>query len=461
MLAIPKLSIGQGIKTKISEADFKNLHPNDFEDLYLLHLQGKLNHLSGADKVHLFNAVNLWMRNIVIRQQDYTIVHKPRAVIYRDRNDQKKMMRDSKVHKFSDGTLTRILEKLDFMVKDYELFKFNPGMERRIWTRDDKKRNQEFIKLIEKRLKIRRIFRSLESFVNHNLWDIIVDGDLQEEVAPRGEQSGPPAPKTTKQLTAKRNQERVKSILLLAIPDEYLLKFHNVPDAKSLWAAIKSRFGGNDESKKMQRNVLKHHFENFTNAPNESLDKAYDSQIVLIMRNKPDIDQTDIDDIYNNLRVYEDEIKRSSSSTSNSQNLTFVSSENTRSTNEVSTASGNFGVNTAGGTSSTNQVSSTPGADEVVCSFFAQQTTSPLLDNEDLQQLDQDDLEELDIRWQVAMLTIKISQKLGATTVTGKGTFLRNANQEGTKGKDLMVIMAGGMQQQMNNHHKHWWLKMV
>ncbi|GJT08449.1 retrovirus-related pol polyprotein from transposon TNT 1-94 [Tanacetum coccineum] len=283
---------------------------------------------------------------------------------------------------------------------------------------------------------------------DHNLWDIIVDGDLQEEAAPAGEQSGPPAPKTAKQLTAKRNQERVKSILLLAIPDEYLLKFHNVPDAKSLWAAIKSRFGGNDESKKMQRNVLKHQFENFTTAPNESLDKAYDrfqklisqlevhaapvskedinqkflrslppswSQIALIMRNKPDIDQTDIDDLYNNLRVYEDEMKRSSSSTSNSQNLAFLSSENTSSTNEVSTASGNFGVNTAGGTSSTNQVSSTPGADEVVCSFFAQQTTSPPLDNEDLQQIDQDDLEELDIRWQVAMLTVRVQRFIQKT----------------------------------------------
>ncbi|GJZ07366.1 hypothetical protein Tco_0541159 [Tanacetum coccineum] len=73
-----------------------------------------------------------------------------------------------------------------------------------------------------------------ENRLNHNLWDIIVDGDLQEEAALAGEQSSPPAPKTAKQLTAKRNQERVKSILLLAIPDEYLLKFHNVPDAKSL-----------------------------------------------------------------------------------------------------------------------------------------------------------------------------------------------------------------------------------
>ncbi|GJR76165.1 hypothetical protein Tco_0088530 [Tanacetum coccineum] len=54
---------------KISEADFKILHPNDFEDLYLLHLQGYINHLSGADKVHLFNAVNPWIRNIVIKKR--------------------------------------------------------------------------------------------------------------------------------------------------------------------------------------------------------------------------------------------------------------------------------------------------------------------------------------------------------------------------------------------------------
>ncbi|GJT52599.1 ribonuclease H-like domain-containing protein [Tanacetum coccineum] len=254
---------------------------------------------------------------------------------------------------------------------------------------------------------------------NNNLWDIIVIGDLQEEPAPIRDQSGPsapPDPKIAKQLAVKRNQERVKSILLLVIPDEYLLKFHN--------------------------------FENFTTAPNESLDKAYDrfqklisqlevhaapvlkqdinqkflrslphswSQIALIMRNKPDIDQTDIDNLYNNLRVYEDEMKRSLSSTSNSQNLAFLSSENTSSTNEVSTASGNFGVNTAGGTSSTSQGSSTPGADEVVCSFFAQQTTSPPLDNEDLQQIDQDDLEELDIRWQVAMMTVRVQRFIQKT----------------------------------------------
>ncbi|GKB62615.1 hypothetical protein Tco_0918801 [Tanacetum coccineum] len=244
-------------------------------------------------------------------------------------------------------------------------------------------------------------------------------------------------------MAAIRNQERVKSILLLAIHDEYLLKFYNVADAKSLWEAIKSRFGGNVESKKMQKNVLKHQFENFSTASNESLDKAYDrfqklisqlevhgtpiskedinqkflrslpsswNQIALIMINKPDIDEIDIDDLYNNLRVYKDELKRSSGSNSASQNLAFLSSENT----------GTY-------------------------SFFAQPTTSPQLENEDFQQVDGDDLEELDLQ----------CQRLSATTVTEKGILIENVDLEGVKEEDLMVTIAGAMHQQTKLHHRH------
>ncbi|GJT85395.1 hypothetical protein Tco_1067112 [Tanacetum coccineum] len=168
-----------------------------------LPLGGKLNHLSGSDKVNLFNAVNLWIRNIVIRKrvedlqlgiesyqtrlnltepswnatdflfkEDYTIVSKPRVMIYKDRNNQRKMMRETEVHKFSNNTLTRILEKLDHMVKDFKLFKYNMGMEKRIWSEDDRRRSKEFMEMIERRLKIRRIFRSLESFVSGRLRDV-------------------------------------------------------------------------------------------------------------------------------------------------------------------------------------------------------------------------------------------------------------------------------------------------
>ncbi|GJW12242.1 hypothetical protein Tco_1578069 [Tanacetum coccineum] len=190
---------------------------------------------------------------------------------------------------------------------------------------------------------------------DHNLWDVIVNGDLEEEPAPTGDQSGPsapPAPKTAKQLAARRNQEIVKSILLLAIPDEYLLnqlEVHGAPISKE------------DINQKFLR----------------SLPSSW-NQIALIIRNKLDIDEIDIDDLYNNLRVYEDELKRSSGSNSASQNLAFLSSENTGGTNEVSTASGDFGVSTAGGI---NQVPSTPCAHD----------------------MDRDALEELDLRWQVAI----------------------------------------------------------
>nr|GEV19283.1 reverse transcriptase domain-containing protein [Tanacetum cinerariifolium] len=57
-----------------------------------------------------------WDASDFLFKEDYTIVYKQRAIIYRDRNDQKKMIRETGVHKFSEGTMTRILEKLDHMV---------------------------------------------------------------------------------------------------------------------------------------------------------------------------------------------------------------------------------------------------------------------------------------------------------------------------------------------------------
>ncbi|GJW58460.1 putative ribonuclease H-like domain-containing protein [Tanacetum coccineum] len=185
---------------KISEKDFKNLHPNDFEDLFLLNIQ---DHLPKTDKTSLHTAVNMWIRNLVIRnrvgdlqlgiesyqtkinlerpnwdaadyyfKEDYTIVPKPRAVVYRDRNDQRKLMRLNELHKFSDGTLTRVMEKLDHMVKDFHLYEYNKGIETRKWSEDDKRRSKDFITAIEKRLQIRRIYRSLESFVGGRIGDI-------------------------------------------------------------------------------------------------------------------------------------------------------------------------------------------------------------------------------------------------------------------------------------------------
>nr|GEX93514.1 ribonuclease H-like domain-containing protein [Tanacetum cinerariifolium] len=61
-------------------------------------------------------------------------------------------------------------------------------------------------------------------------------------------------PITAHQILARTRERKAKSTLLMAIPDDHLARFHGIKDAKTLWVAIKTRFDGNDESKKMQKN---------------------------------------------------------------------------------------------------------------------------------------------------------------------------------------------------------------
>ncbi|GJS83654.1 hypothetical protein Tco_0750195 [Tanacetum coccineum] len=180
----------------IAERDFKYLYPSDFEDLYLLNLQGHLNHLPSIDKKILTTAVNLWTRNLVIRQRvkdfqlgiesyqtqlnltrpqwdatgfefkyDFTIIDSPRAITFRDKYGVQMIMHFNEIHKFSDGTLQLIDEALNYQVKEFKVNRMNLGLDTRFWTRKDVERSKEFMYAFQKRLKTRRIFRNLESFV--------------------------------------------------------------------------------------------------------------------------------------------------------------------------------------------------------------------------------------------------------------------------------------------------------
>ncbi|GJT02961.1 hypothetical protein Tco_0824130, partial [Tanacetum coccineum] len=148
----------------IAERDFKYLYPSDFEDLYLLNLQGHLNHLSPKDKKILTTAVNLWTRNMVIRQcvedfqlgiesyqtqlnltkprwdakgfkykHDFTVIDSSRAVTFRDKYGIQMIMRFNEIQKFSDGR-----------VKEFRVNRRNPGLDTRFWTKKDVDRSKEF-----------------------------------------------------------------------------------------------------------------------------------------------------------------------------------------------------------------------------------------------------------------------------------------------------------------------------
>ncbi|GKD02162.1 ribonuclease H-like domain-containing protein, partial [Tanacetum coccineum] len=169
---------------------------------------------------------------------------------------------------------------------------------------------------------------------------------------------------TAEEKDQRRLEVKARSTLMMGIPNEHQLKFNSIKDAKKLLEAVEKRF----------------------------------------------------------------EVKGMSSSSSNTQNMAFVSSSNsnTSSTNEavntaheVSTASTQ--VNAANSTNIDNL------SDAVICAFFISQPNSPQLVHEDLQQIHPDDMEEMDLRWQMAMLTMRARRFLKNTgkklTVNGNETI--------------------------------------
>ncbi|GJT05986.1 hypothetical protein Tco_0840448 [Tanacetum coccineum] len=117
----------------------------------------------------------------------------------------------------------------------------------------------------------------MKQYLTHTdyaLWEVVVNGDAP--AAASASAKGPIPPKTADHKPSKKNELKAKSTLLLVIPDEHLLKFHGIKDAKTLWEAIKTRFGGNKESKKIQKIILKQQYENFTSSRSEGLNKTYD-----------------------------------------------------------------------------------------------------------------------------------------------------------------------------------------
>nr|GEZ22256.1 putative ribonuclease H-like domain-containing protein [Tanacetum cinerariifolium] len=194
----------------------------------------------------------------------------------------------------------------------------------------------------------------------------------------------------------------------MALPNKHQLKFNSHKDAKTLMEAIEKRFGRNTETKKVQKTLLKQQYENFTGSHSKSLDQIHDrlrkliSQLEIYGRNKANLEEQSLDDLFISLKIYETKVKHSSSTGTATQNLAFVSSSNTDSTTESVSAAASVSAVCA-----KMPVSSLPNVDSLsnalIYSFFTSQSTSPQLDNEDLKQLDVDDLEEMDLRWQIAM----------------------------------------------------------
>nr|GEW39824.1 ribonuclease H-like domain-containing protein [Tanacetum cinerariifolium] len=189
--------------------------------------------------------------------------------------------------------------------------------------------------------------------------------------------------------------------------------------------AIENRFGGNIATKKTQKNLLKRQYENFAASSIEMIEQTYERLQKLISQlEMHEIETLSLDDLFNNMKAYESEVTRTSNSTTNSYNVAFLSSSSTNSiTRAVNTAQGINAASTQGAADSSTTVENL--SDAVIYTFFTSQPSIPQLDNEDLQQIHPDDLEEMNLRWNIAMLTIRARRFLKNT-----GRKLDMANKE-------------------------------
>ncbi|GJY59272.1 hypothetical protein Tco_0459164 [Tanacetum coccineum] len=210
-------------------------------------------------------------------------------------------------------------------------------------------------------------------------------------------------PRTIEEILARERERKAKTTLLMALPEDHLVKFHKITDAKQMWEAIKSRFGGNNESKKMQK---------------------FQSLLSQLEIHAAGVSTKDVNKKF--LRVFESDVKGSIASSSSKQNVAFIS-ENTSSTNDVSTT---YGVSNSS-------------------------------DHEDLEQLDEFDLEEMDLKWHVAMISMrmkkfykktgrnynlmprKLEERLLGSTEKDKDNGRRSGKQEDSK--DLVTLDGEGV----------------
>ncbi|GJW24007.1 hypothetical protein Tco_0037818 [Tanacetum coccineum] len=238
--------------------------------------------------------------------------------------------------------------------------------------------------------------RQYIAITDHILWDIITNGDQA----------------TTEPASSS---------------DRHLLSFHDAQDAKSLWAAIKARFGAREE--------LDSAYDRFQNII--SMLELYDAKVscedanlkflrslpsvwhvvATMIRGQPGLDELDFDDLYNNLKV--------------------TSRQSTADDSEIITK----GYAQASSSKLKETLNSSFNSDEIICSFFAQQASMPEThDDEDLLQIDDDAMEEIDIRWQVAMITARIRKKLGHFARECKFAKYQANRANGSKEKRIVPI---------------------
>ncbi|GJW76359.1 putative ribonuclease H-like domain-containing protein [Tanacetum coccineum] len=274
-------------------------------------------------------------------------------------------------------------------------------------------------------------------------------------------------PITAEEKTNKKNDVMAKSLLLMDLPNEHQLTFSQYNDVKTMFAAIKTQFGGNESTKKTQKTLLKQQYENFSASSAESLDFIFNrlqkivsrlailgvviaqedlnlkflsslppewNTHVVVWMNKPEIETMSIDDLYKNFKIVKQKVKKSVGASSGAQNLAFMTAPSTSSTNDANTASPQVSIASPNVNPTSRQVSTTSFSDNDVYAFMVENPNGSNFLHQDLEQIHEDDLEAMDLKWQLSLLSMRAKRYYQRT---GKKIFI---NLNDTAGYDKSKV---------------------
>nr|GEW75423.1 hypothetical protein [Tanacetum cinerariifolium] len=280
---------------------------------------------------------------------------------------------------------------------------------------------------------------------DHNLWKIIQNGNSKKSLG-RDSKRGIIILLHVffEEHVAVQRETKARTLLLQSLLEDHMADFHHLDDAREIWLAVKARFGGNEESKKMRKTMLKQAFSEFIVSEKEGLHKGYDrprnkqehpmedcsvhesasgmyssdysealppswSQVALTLKTRGGLEYLSFDDLYNKLRSLEIDVKGRSSYGSTSTTVAPTHSA------FIGAASTNTKLVYSDQPSYSSLISYTPTPSgsiikDVLHSFVAKNKPIQQLAYEDFEHVDQLEMEELDIKWQMAMLSLRINK---------------------------------------------------
>ncbi|GJZ96766.1 putative ribonuclease H-like domain-containing protein, partial [Tanacetum coccineum] len=255
---------------------------------------------------------------------------------------------------------------------------------------------------------------------DHNLWNIVLNGNSRKKTRrdPKGNIMILP-PVSVEEHIAVQRETKARTILLQSLPEDHMADFHHLDDARDIWLAVKARFGGNDESKKMRKSMLKQEFSEFRVSESEGLHKGYDRfQKILSQLNqmqaKPDNEDCNMkflralppswSQVAITLKTKGD--SRGTSAPTHSAFLSVASTNSKLSYADSQNQSPSITYTTA----TSSAAASNNVIESVLHSFVAESDPQQQITYEDFDQIGKLDLEELDIKWQMAMLSVRINR---------------------------------------------------